>query len=84
MARFHSLLSLVQVFILHEGIVALDLDALKPPKGLKQVLQVSLSRAVQVKVDNEEGGGGGNICAASVLTALDLAIALTSAPRLAI
>ena len=78
MAVLDGIYGLVQVIVLHKGVVALDLHPLEPAKWLKQLLEVPLACAIHVKVDDEEGGGGRDVLTPPVLAALDLSISLVA------
>jgi hypothetical protein len=73
-----SISSLVYILKLHEGIIALDLDALEAAVGLKMLLQVALACAVCIKVHHKQSRGRLHLSPPQILTAPHLSIHLFS------
>lgn len=76
--RFESIGRLIYSLKLHECIVALDLHALQPTKGLKVLLQVTLACPIRIKIDHKESGRRLHLPPSQILTAPHFPIHLTS------
>ena len=72
----HGGLSLEDFLVLHKGICSFDLHPGQPPKSLKVLFQVPLSRVLNIEVNHKEGASRPDVALPGVFPPLDVPVAL--------